>query len=104
MLAFALWSHKILRWLVPYALAVAFFANVALLDRPLFVAVFVVQLLFYLAAAVGWVRQMRGKSPGLFGIPYMFVVLNVALSVGYVNFALGKYRVQWDRTSRVGQM
>jgi cellulose synthase/poly-beta-1,6-N-acetylglucosamine synthase-like glycosyltransferase len=103
MLAFALWSHKILRWLVPYALAIAIFANMALLDRPLFAVILVLQLLFYAAAGVGWVRQARSKAPSLFGIPYMFVVLNVALAVGYVRFALGRYGVQWDRTSRVKQ-
>jgi cellulose synthase/poly-beta-1,6-N-acetylglucosamine synthase-like glycosyltransferase len=101
MLAFALWSHKVLRWLVPYALVIALLANVALLDRPLFVVFFILQLLFYAAAAVGWVRQLQDRKPGVFGIPYMFVVLNIALAVGYAKFALGKYGVQWDRTGRV---
>jgi cellulose synthase/poly-beta-1,6-N-acetylglucosamine synthase-like glycosyltransferase len=100
MLAFALWSHKILRWLVPFAMVVALATNLALLDRPVFVVFLVVQLMFYAAAAVGWLRQARGRAPGLFGIPHMFVVLNVALAIGYIRFAFGEYRVEWDRTSR----
>ncbi|MDH3217795.1 MAG: glycosyltransferase family 2 protein [Candidatus Krumholzibacteria bacterium] len=101
MLAFALWSHKILRWLVPFALIVAVASNLALVDRPFFVVTLVLQLLLYVAAGVGWYRQVRGKPPGVVGLPLMFVLLNAALAVGYVQFFTGRHKVSWDRTKRV---
>jgi hypothetical protein len=101
MLAFALWSHKIMRWLVPFALVTGFVANVALLDSAPYSIFFFVPLLLYVAAIVGWLRQARGQRAGVLGIPYMFVVLNYALAHGYLQYAMGKHGVRWERTSRV---
>jgi cellulose synthase/poly-beta-1,6-N-acetylglucosamine synthase-like glycosyltransferase len=103
MLAFALWSHKILRWSVPIALFVAMGTNLALLDRPVFIVLFILQLAFYGMAMVGWYRQARGQSQGVFGIPFMFVLLNGALALGYLQYLFGKHRVSWDRTGRIEQ-
>jgi cellulose synthase/poly-beta-1,6-N-acetylglucosamine synthase-like glycosyltransferase len=80
MLAFALWSHKILRWFVPFALMIAVGTNLALLDRPAFVVLFVAQVALYAMA-----------------------VVNAALFLGYVQYLFGKHRVSWDRTHRVQQ-
>lgn len=101
MVAFALWSHKILRWLVPFALIAALAASIALLDRPVFVALLVLQLAFYATAAVGWALHARGKPQGVLGLPYMFVLLNAALILGYLQYALNRHRVSWDRTRRM---
>jgi cellulose synthase/poly-beta-1,6-N-acetylglucosamine synthase-like glycosyltransferase len=103
MLAFALWSHKILRWIVPIAMAAAFVTNIALLNRPMFLVLFLLQVAFYGLAAIGWLRHGRGKPQGLYALPYMFVLLNVALGMGYIQYATKRHRVSWDRTRRIEQ-
>ena len=48
--AFALVSHKVMRWLPPFFLVLALVTAMALVDSPLYLAAFVTQAAFYLGA------------------------------------------------------
>ena len=48
--AFQLWSHKIMRWMVPLFLIAIFAANLALIDFRFYRFTLAVQLFFYAAA------------------------------------------------------
>jgi hypothetical protein len=56
--AYQYFCHKLLRWLVPFFLVLAFVSNALLASSsPLFTALFAGQLMFYGIAVFGWVRQ-----------------------------------------------
>lgn len=92
--AIALWSHKLLRWLVPYFLLVAFIANLFLLSRRAFAALFVLQVLFYLLAAIGPAVRSR-RLQRLWSVPASFCIANMAALLATLQCALGKTSGQW---------
>ena len=95
---FAFWSHKVLRWLVPFFMIAALVSTFALLPRPTFVALLVLQLAFYALACAGALLQ-RMKIV-LFNAPYYFVTINLALLLGFFRFITGTQQAAWKRTAR----
>ena len=100
MVALAFLSHKVLRWFGPWFMLFGFVANLWLLDRVPFQLLFAGQLLVYglgIAATVVFRVPILGKAAT--GMRY-FLVLNAALLLGFVRFALGAARPYWERTPR----
>ena len=97
--AFAYWSHKIVRWNVPFLLAIAFVSNIMLLGNPFYLFLFAPQLLFYTAALMGHVLRRRNSSR-LFSIPYYFGSMNLAFLFGFFRSITKTQRVTWKRTER----
>jgi cellulose synthase/poly-beta-1,6-N-acetylglucosamine synthase-like glycosyltransferase len=98
-LAFAFFSHKVLRWICPVFLAAALVTNILLSGRPEYFALLIVQELFYVAAIAArfstgqrWQRPLR--------IPAMFLSMNLALVVGFWRFLRGIRSGTWKRTER----
>ncbi len=100
--AFSFWSHKLLRWLTPFALPVALVANFFVLDEPLGQAAFGLQAAFYLAALAGLVMQKSGWSCPPCRIAWYFLFINAALAVGIMKGSLGLQRAGWRPTPRAG--
>ena len=98
--AFAFWSHKVLRWFTPFLLPVAFLANLFLLDYPFWRAVFLAQLAFYACALIGNVLQAVRLPAGPLRLASYFVAINTALGVGFVKGAFGLQQAAWARTAR----
>jgi cellulose synthase/poly-beta-1,6-N-acetylglucosamine synthase-like glycosyltransferase len=98
--SFQLTSHKILRWMVPFFLMIAFAANLALLDRPFYAATMGMQLSFYAAALVGWVLDVAGKRNKILFLPLYFCIVNLAAVVAAVKFLAGKQVVTWETVRR----
>lgn len=95
--AFALWSHKVLRWIVPVLLIVMGVASAILArDSTFFAAVALVEAAFIGVAALGAVLELIGIKPGLLGLPYYFVATNAALLVGMVRGLRGAQAPTWD--------
>jgi GT2 family glycosyltransferase len=94
--AVQLFSHKILRHLMPATLAVAFAAN-ALLMRVdgLYEAAFYAQLAFYGAALAGAAAERVGLRARPIALPYYFVLANAASLVALARFLRGEVRVAW---------
>ena len=90
-------SHKFCRLLGPLCLAVAFGSNLALVGDPLYRTFFVMQLLFYGAAALGRAAQMRGSRLPLLHVPCAFCLLNWATVVALVRLLNGRQHVTWER-------
>jgi biofilm PGA synthesis N-glycosyltransferase PgaC len=93
-----LFSHKIMRWLGPVFLAAAFVAAAAAAALgSVFGAVLLgAQLLFYAAAAVGWIWPGR-RAPLLFRAPYFFVLANAALAYGWLWYFFGPKEAAWEK-------
>ena len=97
-LPWQLFSHKILRWLGPAFLAVAFGASAAATAAgSVFGAVLLAaQASFYGAAAVGWLWRRR-RAPLLFRAPYSFTLANAALAYGWLQFFFGGKKPAWEK-------
>jgi cellulose synthase/poly-beta-1,6-N-acetylglucosamine synthase-like glycosyltransferase len=99
--AFAFWSHKVLRWVAPGLMAVAFLANLALLGHPLYRATMAAQLAFYLLASLGRTGLGPVALRRLAGLAFYFVAMNLALVVGFWRFVRHAQAAAWERTARV---
>jgi cellulose synthase/poly-beta-1,6-N-acetylglucosamine synthase-like glycosyltransferase len=95
--SFSFWSHKVLRWLVPFFLIGFLVSNVALARQSaVFVVFLILQLLFYALFVIGifYRKQLYFKAP------YYFVTMNMALLHGLVRYAFGRQKGTWQRTER----
>jgi cellulose synthase/poly-beta-1,6-N-acetylglucosamine synthase-like glycosyltransferase len=93
--AFQLWSHKVLRWMVPLFLITLFGANLMLLDLPRYRVSLVVQLFFYAAALLNMLVPLHRQWKPL-GIPLFFCTLNAAALVSMVEICRGRKYVTWQ--------
>ncbi|QDT91718.1 glycosyltransferase family 2 protein [Gimesia algae] len=99
-IAFAFWSHKLLRWFCPVFMALAFLSNLILLNQPLYQATLAVQLLFYTSAIVGMKLKGGNRLVKLCRVPGMFVQMNLALGIGLFRWIFTRQSGIWERTER----
>lgn len=100
--AFALWSHKVIRWFVPFILIGVFLCNANLTNYSPYSLLFILQILFYIFALVGHLFEKNGKvCPVLFRYPLYFVAMNAAMFVGFIKFLFGTQKTAWTRVERV---
>lgn len=101
--AFAFFSHKVLRWLCPFFLISAFVSNLLLVNEPLYRAILILQLAFYFAAFIVAFLPASVKILRPLRLTTMFVSMNAALLVGFWRWLSGRQRGTWRRTARVGE-
>jgi len=90
-------SHKVLRYLVPFLLAVILLTSALLAVRSvLFLAVLIAQLFFYAAAALGWALERRGIRSRLLSLPHYFVLANLASVIAFYKFLRGERYARWE--------
>jgi cellulose synthase/poly-beta-1,6-N-acetylglucosamine synthase-like glycosyltransferase len=87
--AFALWSHKLLRWLGWVGLALMFFGSAGMLAAGTFIPVAIAFVLSVGAAAIGaWAEQRRITLP-IASTIYSFYLANISFMVGVIRAILG---------------
>lgn len=98
--AFELWSHKVLRWTVPFALLAALGAPLALLDRPFYVAALAAQLVFYAGAAAAFAEwaNVHRSLPGR--IALYFSSVNAAILAAWYRYGIGERQELWTPSRR----
>jgi cellulose synthase/poly-beta-1,6-N-acetylglucosamine synthase-like glycosyltransferase len=95
--AVELFSHKVMRYLVPVFLMTILLASIVLAPGSLFYAVaLVAQLSFYLAAFFGWVLERSGARVRLLALPQYFVLANLASLVAFYKFLRGERYARWE--------
>jgi len=95
--AVQLWSHKIMRYMVPLFLLGILISSWLLVARsPLIAAVFFAQLCFYLLAALGWVLELFGVHSRLLALPHYFVLANLASLLAFFKFLSGERYASWE--------
>src|SRR3954465_14741759 len=100
--AFALWSHKVLRWFVPHAMVVALGANVFLARGSAFYSFTLVgQCLAYALAALSLLGMTPRHVRAVADPAAHFVEMNAALLVGFVKYSRGAQGQTWTRTPRI---
>jgi biofilm PGA synthesis N-glycosyltransferase PgaC len=95
--AFALWSHKIIRWLVPFILCAEYILCTMLaFDSTLLSVAFFIQSIALGLAVLGYAAEKMKIKIGIFGIPYYFLAMNAALFFGFIRFLTGTQPPTWD--------
>lgn len=102
LLYFQYLSHRVLRWTVtPFLLILVFVMNFFLLDEGwVYAVVLVGQILFYLAATVGYVLENRQIRMKLLFVPFYFCVMNYAVIAGFFRFLKGGQKSTWEKAKR----
>lgn len=96
--SYQFFCHKLLRWLVPFFLLIAFLTNVLLVPASGFYAISMAgQILFYTLAVYGW---KVGGLKGYMKIPMFFLVVNAAIAVAWYHYMSGKRVVLWTPSER----
>lgn len=94
--ALELFSHKLLRWLVPVFLAGLLATNAALLgEGPVYRLAMAGQVVFYLLALAGHALRRRASMPALVSVPYYFCLVNIASALGILDAFRGKTYTTW---------
>ena len=95
----SLWSHKVIRWLVPFFMILLFLSNAFLLDGRYYGPVFIAQCAFYLSASFSLLGAGISRNP-LSKIPYFFCVSNAAILAGTMKYMAGIRQEVWSPTKR----
>ncbi len=95
-IAWQLFSHKLMRLLIPLFLITQFVSNLFLLRKPFYLTFFIGQILFYGSAF--FEMKKTGKDKKGFGyIPYTFCLLNYSAIVGLIQFLSGRQKANWEK-------
>ncbi len=94
-ISFQLWSHKILRWLVPFFLLAILGANLFLAQHPFYRLLLPAQSLFYAMTVFGLLFPLQRLWKPL-GIPLYFCTLNAAAFLSVIEVIRGKKYVVWE--------
>lgn len=98
--AFQVWSHKIMRWAVPWFMAVFLLLTITLQGHGvIYTLALVAQLAFYALAIAGWVSTRLCQNT-LVRIIFFFVQTNLALAQATVAFLFGKRMTVWTPSKR----
>lgn len=98
--AWQLISHKLCRWLVPFAMIGALGANAMLASSSLFYrGTLLAQAGFY-AVALAYLLTTRLPSVGVLRIPSFFVMVNVSILDAWVRYCRGERIVSWTPSKR----
>ena len=98
--AWQLFSHKLCRWLVPFAMIAALVTNGFLASlSPWYRVLGMGQALFYALAAV---YLLSGRLPdnGMLRIPSFFVMVNVSILDAWLRYLRGDRIVSWTPSKR----
>ncbi len=93
-----LFSHKVLRLLIPFFLLALFITTCALSKIAVFYFLFaILQIIFYLAAVIGYVAQKKSKKINrLLYIPLFFCVTNLGVFLGIIKYLNGQKKAIWE--------
>jgi cellulose synthase/poly-beta-1,6-N-acetylglucosamine synthase-like glycosyltransferase len=103
MLAFCFFSHRVLRWLAPLLLLIAFGSSVLLAGHRNFAILLAAQGAFYVSACLGYFFKKLGKPARLFSLPLHFCSMNLAMFLGLLRYVMGEQKLIWSSTPRHAQ-
>jgi cellulose synthase/poly-beta-1,6-N-acetylglucosamine synthase-like glycosyltransferase len=98
--AFQVWSHKLLRWAVPWFLIALMITTLLIYSSGIFYsAIFIAQILFYLIVLVALVMPSMRENT-FCKIPFFFIQVNLAIAHATILFLGGKRMVTWSPSKR----
>lgn len=98
-IAFGLFSHKIIRWFVPFFLIILFISSFILSTTlQFYYYTFLIELVFLLFAFIGLLLDKIKLPFKLFTMPYYFLLANLGLFLGFFRFLFGTQKAAWNAT------
>jgi hypothetical protein len=95
--AVELFSHKLLRYLVPVFLFAIFISSgILAFESLVFACVLFLQTAFYLTALIVWLLEKKNVRAGVLAIPLYFVLANLASLIGFYKFLRGERYARWE--------
>lgn len=102
--AFQFVSHRVLRWsITPIALLALIPLNVALVMMKagtIYTVIWILQVLFYLAAFVSWLLEKQGRKNKLLYVPYYFLFMNLNVFRGMKYLSTHSTSGAWEKAKR----
>ena len=102
--AFQLVSHRVLRWTItPIAMMALIPLNVLLVlmkGGSLYTCIWVLQILFYLAAWAGYLLDLHGRKNKLLYVPYYFLFMNINVFRGMRYLYTHRGGGTWEKAKR----
>lgn len=104
-LSFQYLSHRVLRWTItPVLMIIALVLNIVIVsryDNNIYRLLLVLQLMFYVAAILGWILERKEIKLKVFFIPFYFCLMNYAVMAGMVRyFSKRQQSAAWERVRR----
>jgi cellulose synthase/poly-beta-1,6-N-acetylglucosamine synthase-like glycosyltransferase len=106
-LSFQYISHRVLRWtLAPLSLLLMLITGFILATQEglsefgFYSVLFWLQVLFYLAALLGWYLENRSVKVKVLFVPYYFFIMNLSVFLGFIRFLKRSQSVNWERAKR----
>ena len=106
-LSFQYISHRVLRWtLAPFSLLLMLPIGLLLAIKSgiftyqFYALLFWLQILFYMAALLGWYLENRSIRLKILFIPYYFFIMNLSVFLGFKRYLKGSQTVNWERAKR----
>ena len=94
--SYQLFSHKVLRWIIPFLLPLLLLSNLLLICHPFYILTLVVQILFYIGAVGGHLLDRMGKKAKLLALPLYYCVVNAASMAAFFRTIFGKKAIVWE--------
>lgn len=102
--AFQFVSHRVLRWsITPIAMLALIPLNVALVMMKAgtaYTVIWILQIIFYLAAFGGYLLEQRGKKNKLLYVPYYFIFMNINVFRGMHYLKTHQGGGTWEKAKR----
>jgi len=98
--AIEVFSHKIMRWLVPwFMLALLITSLLVFRENTLYALILAAQLAFYFIALLGYLLPTLREN-SLFKLPFFFFQVNFAIADAGLRFLMGKRITMWEPSKR----
>ncbi len=97
-------SHKVLRWLCPFALVGLAASNLALAGQPAYRLLLTLQAAFYGLALAASYLPGQSRPARLLRLTTMFTSMNAALLVGFFRWLSNSQKAAWKRTVRTAEL
>ncbi|MCX6245234.1 MAG: glycosyltransferase family 2 protein [Bacteroidetes bacterium] len=108
-LSFQYFSHRVLRWtLAPLSLLLLIPASgiLAMNERisglGIYTTLWWLQVVFYMAALIGWYLENHLVRVKILFVPYYFFIMNLSVFLGFRRLVRGSQSVNWVRAKRSG--
>jgi cellulose synthase/poly-beta-1,6-N-acetylglucosamine synthase-like glycosyltransferase len=103
LLSFSLWSHKVIRWIVPILLLIMFLSNLFLVinsDSAFYFYSFIIQLFLLIMVLTGFIFSFTKIRLPVISLFYFFAISNISMLIGFAKFLQKKHTSYWQSTPR----
>lgn len=98
--SYQLFGHKVMRWLVPVFVIIAFAANAFLLDNRFYQVTFALQAAFFVLAGLGHLAARWNLKLLPMSVPLFVVTVNLAMLTAMWRVMKGVRAVTWETVRR----